>query len=209
VVIDIGANIGYFSLLAASKVAPAGRVLAFEPVPSIADLLERNIRDNSLPVDVFRLALGEAEGEIEIFRATDTNIGKSGTSPDGGAICEGKVRRARAADVIPRALWARIRLIKIDVEGDEASVLAGLLPVLEALPDGAAVQVEINPDALAARGTSPAAILAQMADGGFHALSVHNSYHPNDYAAGTVSRPRPLTSPPTKQTDAIFVKQRA
>src|SRR5207245_2930011 len=48
VVVDIGANVGYYTLLAAEKVGSHGKVLAFEPEPSRYALLEKNVRANDL-----------------------------------------------------------------------------------------------------------------------------------------------------------------
>ena len=205
VVVDIGANIGYFSLLAAGLVGQSGTVLAFEPVPSIADMLEQNISRNGLDVDVRRVAVSDHPGTIEVFRAAGRNLGTSGTAP-GAGVSEGLVPCVRAADAVPPELWPRIRFVKIDVEGDEARVLSGLGPVLDAMPVDSAVLVEISPDALVAQGTSPAEILDAMAARGFTAMAIRNSYDPRDYAAGTAPDPEPLQGLPTMQTDVIFRK---
>jgi FkbM family methyltransferase len=58
-VVDLGANWGYFTLMAAQLAGPGGRVLALEPDPRMFDLLERNVRLNGLTtVDAFPLAAG-------------------------------------------------------------------------------------------------------------------------------------------------------
>ena len=114
VVVDIGANIGYVSLLAASLVGPTGQVIAFEPVPSIADLLEANARRNGLQVDVRRQVVSDRPGSVEIFKSAGTNIGRSGTAGGVGTVSEGVVPAVPAAEAVDPQLWPRIRLVKID-----------------------------------------------------------------------------------------------
>jgi FkbM family methyltransferase len=206
VVVDIGANIGYFSLLAAREVGASGRVIAFEPVPSIADMLERNVTRNGLDVDVRRVVVGDHEGTTEIFRHAGNNIGRSGTAGSPEAVSEGSVPVVRASDAIPRELWDRIRFIKIDVEGDERRVLRGLEPVLRALAVGAAVFVEVTPADLEVRGESADELLASMRQLGFEALRVPNSYAARDYAHHVPRAPEPLVATPTGQTDVIFLR---
>jgi FkbM family methyltransferase len=207
VVVDIGANIGYFSLLAATCVRPTGRVLAFEPVPSIADLLTANVRRNDLPIDVHRVVVGDAAGSTEIFRSAGTNIGRSGTSGGAGTVSEGSVPVVRAADAIDKELWERIRFIKIDVEGDERRVLRGLEPLLGALSPDAAVLVEVTPADLEARGESADELMATMRGLGFEAFAVPNSYHAEQYARYTRQHPTPLRETPRSQTDVLFVRK--
>jgi FkbM family methyltransferase len=207
VVVDIGANIGYFSLLSATLVGPDGRVVAFEAVPSIADALEANVRRNRLPVEVRREAVGEAPGAIEVFRSVGTNVGRSGTAGGAGAVSEGQVPVVRAADVLPPELWPSIHLVKIDVEGDELRVLRGLAPVLAALPAGAAVLTEITPGDLRDRGGSVDEVLQLFAELGYEGLVVRNSYAPADYARHVPQPPLPLREPPSRQTDVVFVKR--
>jgi FkbM family methyltransferase len=207
VVLDVGANIGYFSLLAGACVGPAGRVIAFEAVPSIADMLERNVRRNGLPVDVRRTAAGDVPGSIEIFRSSGRNLGRSGTSGGAGTTSEGAVPVVRVADVVEHDLWPRIRFVKIDVEGDERRVLRGLEPVLRALPVGAAVLTEVTPVDLAARSESAEELMGMMRGLGFAARSVRNSYAAADYAHYVRQHPVPLAGTPTSQTDVLFVKE--
>lgn len=209
VAVDIGANLGYYSLLAATCVGPTGEVVAFEAVPSIADLLERNVRRNGLTVDVRRVAVGEEDGTIEVHRSAGTNLGRSGTAGGVGTVSEGQVRVVRAADAIDERLWSRIRFLKVDVEGDERRVLRGLEPVLRALPAGAVLLVEVTPDDLTARGESAEELMATMRGLGFTAWSIANSYRPEHYARHRPSSPQPLRDTPAQQTDVLFVKEKS
>ena len=207
VVVDVGANIGYFSLLASGLVGHTGSVIAFEAVPSIADALERNLQRNGASVEVHRRAVGESPGAIEVFRSIGSNVGRSGTSGGTDMLSEGEVPVVRGADALPRELWSRIRLVKIDVEGDEQRVLRGLQPVLAALPAGAAVLTEVTPADLEERGGSAEQVMTFMRDLGFDALAIENSYAAADYAHHERRPPQPLMGVPDRQTDVIFVKR--
>jgi FkbM family methyltransferase len=207
VVVDVGANIGYFSLLAATAVGPAGEVIAFEAVPSIATALEDNVARNGAHVSVRRVAAAAVPGSVEVFRAGGQNIGQSGTTQTAGAVSEGKVRAAPLSAELDPQLWPRIRLIKIDVEGFEDQVLDGLTPVLQALPAGAAVLLELSPDAVHERGGSAAAVLARMRALEFDVARIANPYDARSYLNRSVAAPEPLTQTPTTQTDLIFTKR--
>lgn len=76
VFVDVGANLGWYSLLAARCVGPAGRVLAFEPAPHILPLLEGNVAGRP-PIEIVRLALDESAGAVDFHIAPDNLIGSS------------------------------------------------------------------------------------------------------------------------------------
>lgn len=140
--VDVGANIGYYSLLAARAVGEGGAVYAFEPNGPIRARLEENLDLNGLRaagnVHVRAQAVARASGEIRFYRSTTAdNSGLSSILPGAG--------RAEEAEVVPcvslddfvaalppgRAPGARpIDLMKIDVEGAELEVLAGGSAVL-------------------------------------------------------------------------------
>jgi hypothetical protein len=109
--------------------------------------------------------------------------------------------------VVDRALWPRIRFVKVDVEGDERRVLRGLEPLLAELQPGAAVFVEITPDELAARGETAEELIATMRALGFDPLEVRNSYAATDYAHFVPVPPTPLEGVPDHQVDVLFVKR--
>lgn len=209
VVVDIGANVGYFSLLSAALVGPGGKVLAFEPVPSIVQQLERNLELNEAAgiVRIHPVIAADAPGEAEIFRGDPGNLGLSATTGGQGRSSEGRVRCVRAADEIEEELWSRIRLVKVDTEGDDLRALRGLRPVLDAMGENAAAVVEVTPSELRERGQTPEELVDEMAAAGFDTmLGVVNHYDDTDYVTSTVMTPRPLTSPPTEKTDVVFLK---
>ena len=107
VFLDVGANIGYFSTLAARLVGPSGRVIAFEPHAGARAALLANTERNGVAglVEIVPIALAEREGEMTAeIQATTLDRWLEGR-PE---------------------LSARVRCIKIDVEGAEARVIAGM-----------------------------------------------------------------------------------
>ena len=73
--VDIGANIGWFSLLAASVVGPAGRVIAIEPNPNNVALLQHSAKDNSFDnIEVLPVAIADRAGAVAL--ETDGSNGR-------------------------------------------------------------------------------------------------------------------------------------
>jgi FkbM family methyltransferase len=131
VFIDIGANQGEFTLVAA-KHAKEGRVIAVEPVPSLREDLAANLRLNGLAnVTIVPLALADRPGTLTLF-ADDRTV--EGFQNEGTAsLWSGGVRRHVVGDVevdtldrlVARLALERIDLVKVDVEGAELAVLRG------------------------------------------------------------------------------------
>jgi FkbM family methyltransferase len=152
-VLDVGANVGFFTLLFAHAVGPAGRVLAMEPVPDNIRVLEANLALNDVTwVEVRPVAAGDHDGEIWLgLDHPDPNeTGVSGHYTEGGARDAIRVPVVRVDDALP-AGGPRLRLIKVDVEGAEPRVLAGMARTLETNPPDALL-MELNPAALERQG---------------------------------------------------------
>ena len=121
---DIGAHHGFVVLTASSAVAPTGSVWAFEPSAANRAVLSRHILWNNLSnVAVLPYALADREG-----RESFGGVGTSKTFRLGGGAETVHVRRAD--QLVEEGRCPAPTFVKIDVEGAEAEVLAGLLPVL-------------------------------------------------------------------------------
>jgi FkbM family methyltransferase len=131
-VYDIGANVGFISIIAARLVGPEGRVIAFEPLPSNARQIKYNASLNNFShIAVREEALGNEEGEV-CFQVTDF--------PTTGRLEDGLVNKEKRGElmVAVRRLDTLVGaaeipppdLIKMDVEGAECAVLAGASSVL-------------------------------------------------------------------------------
>ncbi|MBB3957837.1 FkbM family methyltransferase [Novosphingobium sediminicola] len=136
VVADIGANLGYFSMLMADLVGPQGRVHAFEPNPRLRDLLGRNVSINGFwpTVDLHPTALGD-EAECEVALVIPVGEPKNAYTLADGQIAppdalRGEEVRVACTRLDHRAEWREIEFAKIDVEGAEEFVWAGMQGLL-------------------------------------------------------------------------------
>jgi FkbM family methyltransferase len=128
-VVDVGANVGYYSLMAARSGA---RAFAFEPSPYAAGRLRETVRANALEqVEVLEAALGDEEGSAPIFISNDATK----TSPSMVANDETSPKQIPVT-TLDRFLGERnidrVDLLKIDVEGFEPNVIRGAAAALAA-----------------------------------------------------------------------------
>jgi FkbM family methyltransferase len=127
---DVGASFGLYAVLAAGKISTPGAVVAFEPEPRMRELLERNLRLNGITsVSVRPTALGDRDGVTELFRAANPNSGSSSLAPrrDYRLEKKGTAVEVRRGDTISGAEGSPLpTCIKIDVEGSEGRVAAGM-----------------------------------------------------------------------------------
>jgi FkbM family methyltransferase len=135
VFLDIGANIGYFSIAIGNRLKRGGKVFAVEPHPALTNLIERSVQLNSLEavVQIFQCAASDQEGTLNLFYPDD-HLGKGSSSRNAGE--RGRllsVQAYRLDTLLPQDLV--VDLIKIDVEGHELSVLRGMQKVLQRSPN--------------------------------------------------------------------------
>jgi FkbM family methyltransferase len=146
--IDVGANIGYYTVLAASRVLPGGTVVAIEPVPATASQLARNLRANAIEGVRLVQAVAGARGGMQAqlvlpegtfgfasIRASHAEPGERVSAP------------TVTLDDVCRE-YSAIRTIKLDVEGAELDVLRGAEEVLRRTER---LVLECNEDAHAIR----------------------------------------------------------
>lgn len=126
VVCDIGANVGFNTLLSSRLVGPQGKVLSFEPVPRNLALLRQRVEMNHCAnVTVFDAAVSNAAGEATFSEGANSANGSLG---GGGTL---RVRVVCLDDLLRDGVIAPPNLLKIDVEGAEAMVLQGAKTLLE------------------------------------------------------------------------------
>ncbi len=164
-VVDVGANIGYFSLLAGQCVGDTGQVFAMEPVTGTYARLERNCRLNDhLRVHPRRLAISDAPGTVDMWVASEHHTGQSSLRPLGGeTVCQ-----SAPAETLDRLLAGQedqVSLVKIDVEGAECRVLRGMTRILDqSHPDA---HVEVTDSMLREMGDSGEKLCSFFLDRGY------------------------------------------
>jgi len=133
VVLDVGANFGYYAVQLAGWVGKSGRVIAFEPNPMMIEELQRNIHLNDLTNVVVRpFALSDTTGEVE-FHCPPPGLEGHGTlrpNKTFSAITKIIVPTRRLDDVLSELGVGKVDFIKIDVEGAERNVLRGAMRLL-------------------------------------------------------------------------------
>jgi FkbM family methyltransferase len=125
-IVDCGAHIGMFSLLASAHF-PKARSIAFEPDPSNAAMLRKQFQRNRLSVEMFPCAVAASDGE-EVFVIGNSHSGHLGVHPWSGQN-RVKVKMVGLPQFI-RELRATKLLLKLDVEGEEMQIFPPLLPIL-------------------------------------------------------------------------------
>jgi len=127
VVYDIGANIGYVSLSLARQVGSRGKVIAFEPVPQTFDLLCRNIELNhTANITPLNAAASDRTGETSIRVTSNLSMASLVWHRNDFSAAELPVRTVRVDELVKRGELERPSFVKIDVEGAEGMVIAGL-----------------------------------------------------------------------------------
>ncbi|MCC7009105.1 MAG: FkbM family methyltransferase [Acidobacteria bacterium] len=191
--IDVGANIGYFAVVASRAVGPHGRVLAFEPQPDVRRRLAANLDLNALTnVTVRSEALGASSGEVTLYTGPrdDTGLASLRPLPESTAVTIPLVRFDDLWDGSP------VRLIKIDVEGAEMEVLAGMAGCLRR--DHPDVIAEVTDEYLRALGSSARAMFDWMTAFGYRMFEIAH-----DGALRAIDGPDDLERSPS-QFNALF-----
>ena len=163
VFVDVGANIGYFSVLAASVVGPTGAVFAFEPDPENYRLLKANVTLNDMAdcVSPVQSALSDVSGDGRLYLSAD-NLGDHQLFVGDESRESVSVAMLRGCEYLAEKT-SRIDLVKIDVQGSEHHALVGLMPLLSVVDPAPTLIIELTPHALQQAGASGRALL-QMLD---------------------------------------------
>ena len=152
-VLDVGANLGLYSMFLAQRVGPQGRVVSFEPDPDLFGLLRDNLAANSFAnVEVHNLSLGDRPGRMVLSRLT-LNSGDNHL----GTAAESTFRRPVEVEVTPLdAMMAGLcpDLVKVDVQGWELKVLRGMQSLLGRVPS-VGLYLEVCPKWLRRAGDGP------------------------------------------------------
>lgn len=165
-IIDVGANLGWYALLFGVLSAGKADVYAFEPEPNNFELLTKNIQLNgSRNVHAVQKALSDHCGPVTLYRHNANNLGRHSLIP----MNEGDVIDVESTTidhfVASNRLEQRpVKLLKIDVEGLEISVLRG---AAETLSRTETIILEYSPELMVASGVDPADLVDCLVGHGF------------------------------------------
>ncbi|MEO8056642.1 MAG: FkbM family methyltransferase [Acidobacteriota bacterium] len=185
-VFDVGANIGYYTLLAARTVGPSGRVYAFEPEPRNFDLLTRNVAENGATnVRLVPAAVSSEAGTVRLH-LDDANFGAHSLEALSVRTRSGRsveVRAVRLDDYVDEASgFPAGVLVKVDAQGAEALIVQGGRRLLAR--SRVAAVMEIWPEGLARARADAGRLLADLEDLGFRFQNI-----------GTAEGERPFLRP--------------
>jgi FkbM family methyltransferase len=164
VFIDVGAHVGYFTLLAGRRVGPTGTVLSIEPNPFAWEQLERNVERSHLQnVLVEHTACGESRAVVQLYLHAESNSSMA-------SLYSGKASGAGTVEVPCTTLdhlcrergLQRVKLVKIDVEGAELFVLRGMKGIMREMRP--AIVIELHPHLLEDVGTPIDDVLTLLKD---------------------------------------------
>lgn len=145
VVIDVGANIGEFSLKTAKLIGRLGRVYAFEPDPENFERMKSNVSLNpelSLRISVQKLGLGETPGQVKLAVVNSTNRGMNRVVNDADQFTNVPLT---TLDMFAKSEHIhQINWIKIDVEGYELKVLKGAEETIKQLRPSLFIELDDN-----------------------------------------------------------------
>jgi len=186
-VVEVGANVGWYSLLFASRVMPGGSVTAFEANPRAVTLLRRNLAANGFAaaVRVVPLAVSDGrarvtlhrlqrqQGSSSIYAFTPAELATLDDEPSPLEV------EATSLDAFFGSDGAPPDLVKIDAEGAEPAILAGMRGILERAPRVQLI-LEFLPGNLARAGHDAHAFLTSLVHLGFrlHTITPHGRFQP-------------------------------
>ena len=163
VFVDVGANIGYFSVLAASVVGGQGTVFAFEPDPNNYRLLCANAELNGFDGNIVAVeaALSDTAGEGRLFLSED-NLGDHQVYMGDEDRNSVPIVLQRGSDYLAERI-ERLHLLKIDTQGSEFQVIEGLMSLLCGLERKPRIIIELTPHSLRQAGASGRALIELLA----------------------------------------------
>jgi FkbM family methyltransferase len=170
--VDVGAHIGYYTLKAARRVGPAGRVVAVEPNPAILEELRENLAQSgaSRVVSVEPVACADRRSKVDLFVSPRSNTGTASLSRE-NASQAGDVTGRVSVDALPlddiveRLDLSRVDVVKMDIEGAELLALRGATRTLARLRP--VLVLEVMDRQLRNMGASEQELVAHLRDAGY------------------------------------------
>lgn len=176
--VDVGANIGLLSLVAAQTVGPAGEVIAFEPSPTTHRFLRDNLRNNGFSAQstIEDLAVTDKPGTARFvitdasqFNAIDWGVDDDEPTTD--------VQATSLDDYFRRRGWPHVNMVKLDIEGHEVPAIRGMAELISRNPTMTLI-IEYHRGVLARAGITGNELVAALRDVGFRRFTALVTGHP-------------------------------
>lgn len=170
VFLDVGANLGYFSIIASPLVGDGGEVHAFEPEPRCVQLLQRSLQANGIRnLVVNPTALWSEDGLCELHREKDAAFSYT-SGGDREHPSPRSIPAMKMDTYVPQRVRKPVRLIKMDIEGGEVHALSGGLRTLAAQKP--TLILEVQDWSLARQGHSPEELFRLLGPLGYRAFTL-------------------------------------
>lgn len=179
VVVDVGANIGYFTVLFAKLVGPSGRVYAFEPDPSNFEILERNLRLNGLDnVVAEQKALSDKNEVLTLYMNDQLREDSRIVRPKNREVETVEVEAVVFDDYFA-GREKRIDLVKVDTQGAEGKIVSGMTETNA--NNDLVLALEWTPTLLEEFGTDPQDLLRMLQTAKFVPYKIAKRVRPETY----------------------------
>jgi len=214
VFIDIGANVGYYTILASSIISASGKVYAIEASPSVFSHLGHNLRLNKAENTVaINGAVTDRAGPCSIFLAGAANLGHStivsSLAEAEGHRHEASVRGDILQGFVPLADLLRARLVKIDIEGAERLAIEGFKDHLAGMSERAEFLVELSPEFMLNGEKDVDWIFQTFISAGFRCYQIDNQYGGVDSGGEIQVELKACSVPPAgRLNDVLFSRLR-
>lgn len=206
--IDVGANVGYYSVLASRLVGDGGNVVTVEASPVFhRRLLQHAQLNDCRNIRAVNAAVSDSRKKLTFILASSKNTGATSIVPyEGPAESTFEIEARPLPELLKPAELTNARVIKIDVEGAEGGVVRGLAPMLDKLRSDVEITVEVTPSRMEQLGDSATELVETMREHGFYAYRLANDYAPESYPAALHSPRAPVRwrGPVVNESDLIF-----
>ena len=169
--VDVGANEGYFSVIAAGLVGSSGKVTAVEPQRRLKTVLEKNFEINNVQgVQLFCYAISDRKGSATIHLSPNTNTGSTALHQSTRyRLPTETISTITLPDLFSLAQIEHADLVKMDIEGFEYEAILGSLELFKERRIKA-IALELHPNAITKRGLDPAEITRLLESCGYETL---------------------------------------
>ena len=176
--IDIGANIGYYTLLFAQLVGPNGKVYAYEPDPINFVILKKNIEINNYKnVVLIQKAVSNSSTMTKLYLSKDRTGNRIFDSTNDGMSDYIEIETIKLDDFFKNKN-EKINFIKMDVEGTEILILQGMSDFLHK-QDNLKIMTEFYPKLIKKLGAEPAEYLKLLSESGFKIYDINKNIRDN------------------------------